>query len=230
MTAVFVTSTGTDIGKTHVTAGLIRHWRAAGVRARAFKPLLSDFSPAKAEASDAGRLLRAMGESCTPKALDRITPWRFAAALSPDMAAAREGRRVDFAALVDFSRQACAAPGLTLIEGVGGVMVPLDDRHTVLDWMAALGLPVLLVAGTYLGTISHILTAVAVLRQRGLTTAAVALNDSGDEAVPHEETIAAVRRFLPDIPLTLVPRRPDAETAPTADFAVLAAQLPHSDA
>ena len=56
-----------------------------------------------------------------------------------------------------------------LIEGIGGIMVPLDDEHTVLDWMLVLQLPVILVAGSYLGTLSHTLTALDVLRRRGLT-------------------------------------------------------------
>ena len=68
-----------------------------------------------------------------------------------------------------------------LIEGVGGIMVPLDERHTVLDWMSALRLPVLLVAGSYLGTISHTLTALHVLAQRNLDIAAVVVSES---AVP----------------------------------------------
>src|SRR6185312_4226156 len=99
-----------------------------------------------------------------PLSLDeitRISPWRFEAPLSPDMAARREGRAIDFDALVDFTRS--TASPLTLVEGVGGVMVPLDEQHTTLDWMAAVGFPVMLVTGSYLGTLSHTLTAVGAL-------------------------------------------------------------------
>src|SRR3546814_8137834 len=79
-----------------------------------------------------------------------MSPWRFRAPLSPDMAAAREGRTVPFDDLVDHCRdRLAAAAGPLLIEGVGGAMVPLDECHTVLDWMAALALPALLVSGTY---------------------------------------------------------------------------------
>ena len=73
---------------------------------------------------------------------------------------ARENRAIDFDALVDFSRDAVAATkGTLLIEGIGGIMVPLDDKHTVLDWMTALHIPLVLVTGSYLGTLSHTLTA-----------------------------------------------------------------------
>ncbi|HWE05801.1 MAG TPA: dethiobiotin synthase, partial [Rhizomicrobium sp.] len=151
MSAYFVTATGTDIGKTYVTAGLIRHLRAGNAPVFALKPVVSGFDMAEAQASDPGILLRALGESVTPQAIARTSPWRFSAPLSPDMAAAREGRTIPFHELVAFCRDEIASTtGTLFIEGVGGVMVPLDAENTVLDWIAALHAPVILVAGTYL--------------------------------------------------------------------------------
>jgi dethiobiotin synthetase len=89
--------------------------------------------------------------------IEEISPWRFREALSPDMAVAREGRRIDFDAVLAFSRDWPAA-GTLLVEGVGGVMAALDERHTVLDWVPSPGWPVLVFGGTYLGAISHTLT------------------------------------------------------------------------
>ena len=207
MSAIFVTATGTDIGKTFVTSGLIRAIRGNGKAAEALKPNVSGFSPATSAVSDPGVLLDAMGDGVTPEALDRVSPWRFGAPLSPDMAAAREGRSIDFDALVQFSMNGIArARGTLLIEGVGGVMVPLDDRRTVLDWMKALRLPILLVTGSYLGTISHTLTARDVLSRAGLTLRAIALNDSGDGAVPLSDTQATLQRFMAGVPIVTIPR------------------------
>ena len=159
MSAVFITATGTDIGKTFVTAGLIRHLRASGRDVDALKPVVTGFDPAHPEASDAGVLLAALGRPVIAAEIARISPCRFSAPLSPDMAARRERRDIDFDALMDFSAGAVArAKGTLLIEGIGGVMVPLDDRHTVLDWMVALTCPVMLVTGSYLGSLSHTLT------------------------------------------------------------------------
>ena len=104
MASYFVTSTGTGIGKTLTTALLLRQLAAAGRRARAIKPVLSGFDPQSAAESDAGLLLAAMGKSPTRHAIAAIAPWRFAAPLSVDMAAGREGRSVDFAALVAWCR------------------------------------------------------------------------------------------------------------------------------
>ncbi|HEY8947840.1 MAG TPA: dethiobiotin synthase [Rhizomicrobium sp.] len=221
MSAYFVTSTGTDIGKTFVTAGLIRHLRAAGEKVDAFKPVVSGFDIATAALSDPGVLLGAMDEVVTSQTLARISPWRFAAPLSPDMAAAREGQSLDFDAIVSNCKKRIAqSEGTLFIEGVGGVMVPLDDTRTVLDWMAALGLPLIVVAGSYLGTISHTLTALDVLARKGLTVKMLVINDSGDGAVPLDETVKAIHRFAPGVTIGTLPRvkRP---TDATDNFAAL---------
>jgi dethiobiotin synthetase len=221
MTSYFVTATGTDIGKTFVTAGLIRALRAKGEKVSALKPVVSGFDMATAALSDPGVLLGALNIPVTPEALEDMSPWRFAAPLSPDMAAAREGTSLDFDAIVALCQKAIAATlGTLFIEGVGGVMVPLDESHTVLDWMAALNLPLIMVTGSYLGTISHTLTALDVVARRGLTVKALVLNETGDGAVPIEETQAAIARFHPHLIITTIPRvkRPlDAE----ANFAAL---------
>lgn len=207
MSAYFVTATGTDIGKTFVTAGLIRHLRNAGTTVDAFKPVVSGFDIATAALSDPGVLLGALDEAVTPESLDRLSPWRFAAPLSPDMAAAREGQSLDFDAIVSNCKKRIAqSEGTLFIEGVGGVMVPLDDTHTVLDWMKALDLPLIVVTGSYLGTISHTLTAMECLSRKDLMVKALVINDSGDGAVPMDETKAALARFLPDVTLAALPR------------------------
>jgi dethiobiotin synthetase len=206
MTAYFVTATGTDIGKTFITAGLIRHLRGAGQSVSALKPVVSGFDIATSALSDPGVLLNALDEQLTPEAFDRLSPWRFTAPLSPDMAAARENRAIDFDAVVAYCREAIAAhQGTLFIEGVGGVMVPLDARHTVLDWMAALKLPLILVAGSYLGTISHTLTALDALTHRKLKVAAIVINDTPSD-IPLDETMAVLARFAPAIPIVKVPR------------------------
>ena len=124
------------------------------------------------------------------------------------MAARREGRVIDFEALVAFTRDAAAthrASGL-LVEGVGGVCVPLDDQHTVLDWIAASKLPALLVAGSYLGTLSHTLSAVATLAGRGIPLAGIVLSESPESPVALEESRATLRRFVGGAPIALLPR------------------------
>jgi len=214
MAGLFVTSTGTGIGKTFVTAGLIRYLRAEGRNVAAFKPVISGFDPAQVDNSDTGILLSALGLSANEAQIERISPWRFAAPLSPDMAAARENRSVDFNALVNFSKSALsAANDATLIEGVGGIMVPLDRTHTVLDWMKELDLPLLLVVGSYLGSISHTLSAVAVLRQQGLKLAMIVVSESEGSTVSLDETAGTISRFARDVGIVALPRKMNAADA-----------------
>jgi dethiobiotin synthetase len=196
MTAFFITATGTDVGKTFVAAGLIRRWRAAGRQVDALKPVATGFDPAAVEASDTGILLAALGRPVTSAEIERISPWRFTAPLSPDMAARRENRAIDFDALVKSSRDSIAATKDTLlIEGIGGIMVPLNDKHSVLDWMMALNIPLVLVTGTYVGSLSHTLTCLDVLARRGLTVKAIVVNDTPGSPVTFQNTISTLQNF-----------------------------------
>lgn len=207
MTGYFVTATGTDIGKTFVTAGLIRALKAQGRMVDALKPVISGFDSNDVAASDTSALLTALDQTPSAENIDRISPWRFQSPLSPDMAARRESRAIDLDQLVAFCRdRAATAADMLLIEGVGGIMVPLDDTHTVLDWMAALGLPVLLVTGSYLGTLSHTLTALDVLQRRQLRVRAVVISESTGSTVALDETAETIRRFAAGIDLVTLPR------------------------
>ena len=206
MTAIFVTATGTEIGKTFVTVGLIREFRRRGRSVAALKPVASGFEEWSAPASDPARLLAALDLPTSAEDIARIAPFRFRAPLAPDMAAAREGRELDVTALVEFcSKEIAVRSDVLLIEGIGGVMVPLDERHTVLDWMAALRLPVLLVAGSYLGTISHSLTALAALGTRGLTAKALIVSETQGSTVPLADTVASIARFAGPVPVVALP-------------------------
>jgi len=207
--AYFVTSTGTDIGKTFVTASLIRYLRESSQPVAALKPVVSGYDSSVVETSDPAILLAALGRPVSAEEIERIAPWRFRAPLAPDTAAAREGRMVDFGKLVAYSRNAVdATTGLLFIEGIGGIMVPLDADHTVLDWMEAINIPVLLVVGGYLGTISHTLTALDVLAQRKLKIAAIVVSENERDTVELDDTVASIARFSGDIDVIGLPRLP----------------------
>jgi dethiobiotin synthetase len=207
MTTAFITATGTDIGKTFVTAGLIRHIRGTGRAADAVKPVVSGFDPEAWQESDPAVLLAALGRPLTVEELDRVSPWRFKAPLSPHMAARQEGRAINFQEVVEFSRGAMAAHrGMLFIEGIGGIMVPLDDHRTVLDWMSMLRIPIVLVAGTYVGTMSHTLTSLEVLVRRNLNVAAVVISESDGSAASLADTVATLQRFADSIDVVGIPR------------------------
>jgi dethiobiotin synthetase len=207
MSAVFVTGIGTDIGKTFVSCGLIRDARANGRSVDAIKPVVTGFDDAVN--SDPGMLLTALARQVTTEEIARVSPWRFSVPISPHLAAERERRPVDFAQLVEFCEAAIRdTRGLMLIEGIGGVMVPLDDRRTVLDLMSVLRIPALLVTGSYVGTLSHTLTALEVLARRNIDIAAIVVNETPKSASSLEEAAQTLAHFAAPLDIVALPRLP----------------------
>ena len=175
--------------------------------------MATGFDPAHSENSDSGLLLKALGLPLNEKNLAEVSPWQFSAALSPDMAAALENRTIDFQKLIAFCSRKTDVD-ITLIEGIGGVMVPLNQEHTVLDWIHALGVPVVLVVGSYLGTLSHTLSAAGMLQARGQTIAGVIVSESINQPVKVEKTAQILKRFLSPTLVQILPRLDNSETAP----------------
>lgn len=216
MTTIFVTSSGTDIGKTYVSAMLIRQLRAKHIPVRALKPIVSGVDEQTFPDSDPAALLAALGEEVSFENVDLLSRWVFEPALSPDMAAARAGVEIDFNELVNHCKAQMSIYDPLVIEGVGGLIVPLNTTHTVLDWMKALNAPdfaPLLVVGSYLGTISHTLTTLDVMRRNDLSPRAIIISESLSNPVSLDETVEVMSRFTGDTPIVAVPRNGEADLA-----------------
>lgn len=193
MTAYFITSTGTGLGKTFATCALVH-----ATRGRGFKPVISGW--VDGAATDTTQIIEAGGGV---QKIEDVSPWRFAAPLSPHRAAVLENKAIDVERLIEWTRIQAQTPHHTFIETVGGIMVPLTDSATTLDWMTAVGLPMILVVGSYLGTISHTLTVLEVLRARGIVVKALILNESEGSSVALAEAEAGLAPFVRDIPLRI---------------------------
>jgi dethiobiotin synthetase len=208
VTAIFITATGTDVGKTFVVASLIRLLRQMGRTVDAIKPIVSGYDATLAAASDPGVLIGALGLPFSPEAVERVSPWRFRAAVAPDLAARREGRSIDVDAVVAYCQGAIERRrDVLLIEGVGGIMVPLDEHRTILDVMMALRLPLILVTGSYRGTISHTLTALDSLFRRDLNVLATIVNETPGSSIPLGDVVASIGRFTDPVIGLPRPRR-----------------------
>ncbi len=183
MRGLFVTGTDTGVGKTEVSCALVAQARASGVDAVAMKPAQSGVTPG--EPSDADRLHAASGGV---EPLEALCPYSFAAPLAPAVAARLEGRAVSLEAIVERARALASRHDALLVEGAGGLLVPLTERETYADLAVALGLPVLVVARAGLGTVNHTALTVEALRARGLVLAGIVLNracDLDDPSVPY---------------------------------------------
>ena len=198
--SIFITATDTGAGKTHVTSHLVRQLLARGIRAKAIKPVASGLD-AEGRNDDIAALLTAQGLTDA----DAVNLYRFPVPASPHIAAEAAGNRIDPARLVDWCRAQAADRDVCLIEGIGGLMVPLTNDFLVCDWIAAMPeAEVWLVAGARLGAINHTLLTLSKLQAMGRPAARIILNDAGDnpEALQHlHRTISALA--IPDTLLTL---------------------------
>lgn len=211
MPSFFLSATGTEIGKTYVASQIIQIIQALEKDVDYLKPIISGWSqvPEVLAESDTGLMLQTLALPLDEAHIQAKSPWRFKAPLSPDMAAALEGKSIDFDSVIEFCQKAlhkAEMEGKSLwIEGVGGIMVPLNNTKTVLDWMHALQVPVVLVTGSYLGTLSHTLTAVEVLQHKGLSLAGLILNQTPNSEVDLDQTQQTLERFISNVPIITVP-------------------------
>jgi len=202
--SVFITSTGTGVGKTLVTSALCHQLRQQGIFSVAYKPVISGYT-AEDENSDTRILLNCMNLHPSDDNIELVSPWRFKEPLAPNMAAEREGRELKMKEVVDFTVSRLSQSRVTLIEGVGGVMVPLNNSETVLDWIDKSGMPVVLVVGNYLGSISHTLSAVQVLQSRNIYVCGIVVSEGRESEVPLDETAQCIAEFT-GLVVTTLPR------------------------
>jgi dethiobiotin synthetase len=176
---IFITGTDTGIGKTFVGTGIARALRAAGVDVGVMKPAETGCSVRRGALypKDAFALMRAAKSSDT---LDLVNPYRFQAPLAPSVAAAQEGNTIVLRRLQATYRKLARKHAFMIVEGAGGILVPLNAKRDFLDLAALIGLPILIVARPGLGTINHTLLTVMALRGRGLTIAGIVINSSED--------------------------------------------------
>lgn len=190
---VFVTGTDTGVGKTLVAAGLAHHLREQGLRVGVMKPVESGVENPGEEGPDAALLRWASG---TQAPSEQVAPVKLRAPLAPSMAAEKEKIFIDFSSLVEMSHQLRRTHDFVIVEGAGGLMVPLAGGLLIADLVRAMELPLMVVCRPGLGTINHTLLTLFTARQMSLPGAGFLINnmpENPDEAMvgaPH--TLAAL--------------------------------------
>lgn len=184
MSALFVTGTDTGVGKTFVACALAAGLRARGRRVAVMKPVETGVAT---EPEDALRLRAAAGDSAP---LDDVCPYRLRAPLAPSVAARLEGVALDIEHLAALVRRRSAEADVLLVEGAGGLLVPLAARTTWLDLAARLDLPLLIVAANRLGTINHCALTAHAAATAGLAVRGFVLSQPEPETDPSAATNA----------------------------------------
>jgi dethiobiotin synthetase len=168
---LFVTGTGTGVGKTILSAALLAAMRSAGESVRAHKPVVTGIEE-QSEGWPPDHELLALAAGLSP---EEVAPFRYAQPVSPHLASTLAGDRITPADLLANARAAAGEHRTLIVEGVGGLLVPLTDSYTVRDLAVDLGLPVVIAAQPGLGTINHTLLTLHGARAAGLIVRAVVL-------------------------------------------------------
>jgi dethiobiotin synthetase len=198
---VFVTGTGTEVGKTVVAAVIARSHATDGERVAVFKPAVSGL--ADGGEADHALLRRAAGSSQSD---DEIAPYRYDPPVSPHLGAELAGERIDPARLLATARATSEGSDFVVCEGVGGLLVPLTLGYLVRDLARDLGLPVVVAASAELGTINHTLLTVESARAVGLEVAAVVLTPwPADPGIVESSNREAIER-LAGVPVRTLPQ------------------------
>jgi dethiobiotin synthetase len=213
---VFVTGTGTDVGKTVVAAAIARTLAAEGKRVAVFKPAVTGLAEAPADGPishhmgvfsahrpDHYVLREAAGSSQSD---DEIAPYRYGPPMSPHLAAELAGEEIEPAQLLAGARAAAADADVLVCEGVGGLLVPLAPGYLVRDFAAYLGLPLIVAASPGLGTINHTLLTIEAARAAGLDVRKVVLTPWSARPTAVEESNRKTIAALSEIEVMALPQ------------------------
>jgi dethiobiotin synthetase len=182
---IFVTGTDTGVGKTLVASALARFLAERGKKVGVMKPVETGVADSSTTGADAELLMWA---SDSREEIERISPYRLARPLAPSLAAEQEGIRIDLDVLTGAARRLGESHDFLLIEGAGGLMVPLSGGLLMADLIRRLGLPLLVVCRPGLGTINHTLLTVFCARTMNLPIAGFIINGMPLQPGPAEES------------------------------------------
>lgn len=169
---IFITGTDTGVGKTIVTAGLALLFKSVGINAGVMKPVQSGHT--RDDSAGDGATLKKLAGLEDP--IELITPYSFSTPVTPGLAARMEGQSIDPTIILDTLRQLEKKYELILVEGAGGLMVPMGSDWMISDLAKMIGYPLLIVARPSLGTINHSVLTTMMARQLGLDPFGVICN------------------------------------------------------
>jgi dethiobiotin synthetase len=200
----FVTGTDTGVGKTLISCALLHAFAAQGKLVAGMKPVAAGCND-DGQNEDALQLL-ASGNIATGYEL--VNPYCFPQAIAPHIAARHDGTEIQFARITESYKKLTALAEVVIVEGAGGLLVPLNEQQDNADLALELGMPMILVAGMRLGCLNHALLTVEAIAARGLTLSGWVANIIDTDMVFAEENIAALQQRIAAPLLGVVPNLP----------------------
>jgi dethiobiotin synthetase len=191
---LFITGTDTGVGKTIVTAALATAFKACGINTGIMKPIATGTEGTDAGLSDPEWLVSVTG---VQDPLDLITPYPFPLPAAPLVAAAKAGRPIDLTRILDAFHALLTKHDCVVVEGIGGVLVPITRDVYVVDLITRMNIPALVVARAGLGSINQTLLTLECLRNRGVPLLGLVFNSPAWPAADADlsETVPTIRRL-----------------------------------
>ena len=220
MRGLFVTGTDTGVGKTVVAASIVATLRARGERVRPLQPVLSGLHEPASDDWPHDHELLARAAGVHP---DHVALLRYGPPVSPHLAAELAGAPIDADALVASVRAAASGPGVVVVEGAGGLLVPLAPGLGMRDLARSLGLALVVAARPGLGTINHTLLTLEAARSAGLRVAAVVLTPWPEEPTVLERSNRETIADVGEVPVAVLPR---VARAGVAELTAAGSELP----
>ena len=175
---IFITSTGTNIGKTYCTVEILKEMLHRKILFNAYKPILSGFDIYNIKDSDSYKILKINNKEPEIEDIKEISPWLFEKPIAPSIAAKKENKSLKYNDVLEWCLKKSDNNIINIFEGAGGLMVPIEKIKTLLDLMKDLNSKVVLVVGNYLGSVSHTLSAIQNLQYANLQIINIIINEN----------------------------------------------------
>ena len=216
----FVTGTDTGVGKTLVSCAMLHRLRARGLRALGMKPVAAgvEVTPEGPVNPDVVALRKA---SSWPAPLSQVNPYCFEPPVAPHLAANAAGVRIEIASILQAFQMLRGSADAIVVEGVGGFLVPLNEREDAADMAVELALPVVLVVGMRLGCLNHALLTQQAVAARSLRLAGWIANSIDPQMARFDGNLQALRERIAAPLMGVIPYRP------MSDAASIELRLPH---
>ena len=175
---IFITSTGTNIGKTYCTVEILKEMLHRKILFNAYKPILSGFDIYNIKDSDSYKILKTNNKEPEIEDIKEISPWLFEKPIAPSIAAKKENKSLKYNDVLEWCLKKSDNNIINIFEGAGGLLVPIEKIKTLLDLMKDLNSKVVLVVGNYLGSVSHTLSAIQNLQHANLQIINIIINEN----------------------------------------------------
>ena len=194
---IFITSTGTNIGKTYCTVEILKEMLHRKVLFNAYKPILSGFDIYNIKDSDSYKILKTNNKEPKIEDIKEISPWLFEKPIAPSIAAKKENKSLKYNDVLEWCLKKSDNKIINIFEGAGGLLVPIEKTKTILDLMKDLNSKVVLVVGNYLGSVSHTLSAIQNLQHANLQIINIIINKNiNSDDIDIKDTESLLRSSL----------------------------------